>query len=150
MLKSLAESTQPKKNFNPIFVSMPIFDGMKKEDFFECIEQIESACLQSVRNICNNALVKAKVGVRKCLLGLFTTLLLSSVRQKLKWYFSTLPTTAHAAVSLNAITWKPSESMCIYISHPSRLQYTTTDETACENSDQMRYVILWLVQIILP
>ena len=45
---------------------------------------------------------------------------------------------AHAAVSLNTIINKPSESLCIYVSGYSRLHYAATGKTAQENTDTIR------------
>ena len=57
-LKTLTESTQ-QRNFDHIFVSIQIYDGTKKEGFFEWIERLKAACLQR-RDILTEALSKAE------------------------------------------------------------------------------------------
>ena len=50
-LRSLAESMQQRK-FDHIFMSILIYYGMNKEGFFEWVESLEAACMQSRRDIC--------------------------------------------------------------------------------------------------
>ena len=81
-LKSLPVTAQ-QRNFDHIFMHIPVFDGTKK-DFFEWIERLESAGLQSGSDIHNEALGKINSDKRTCLLGLHMTLLGSSIRKELK------------------------------------------------------------------
>ena len=75
---------------------------------------------------------------RTGLMDLPMTLLWSSISQESKQCFSNRPTTAQAAVSLNAVTHKPNESLYINISCYGSFHYTATDKTAHENTDPMR------------
>ena len=84
-LKTMVESTQ-QRNFDHIFVSIPIYIGTEKEEF-ELIERLKTACLQSERNICTETMGKARGDVRTCLMGLLVNLLWSSVQQELKKCF---------------------------------------------------------------
>ena len=108
VLRSLAESTQ-QRNFNHIFVSILTYDGTNKGGFFEWVQRLEAACLQSRRDIHIEALGKAGGNVRTCIMGLPVNLLWSSVQQELRRCFSNY----HAAMNLNVIMQKPSESLHI-------------------------------------
>ena len=77
-LRSLTESTQ-QRNFDHIFMSMPIHDGTNKEGFFECVERLEAACLQSRRDIHTYMLGKVGGNIRTYLKGLPVNLLWNSV-----------------------------------------------------------------------
>ena len=77
-LRHLAELTQ-QRNFDHIFASILIYDGMNKEGFFKWVERLEAACLQDGRGICTEALGKAGGDIRTCLMGLPVNLLWTSV-----------------------------------------------------------------------
>ena len=49
-MKELASNYQ--RNIDHIFASISIFDGSKKEDFYECLERFKTALLQSGNDIC--------------------------------------------------------------------------------------------------
>ena len=100
---TLAEPTQ-KRDFYHILVSIPyLIAQRKKEDFPEWIDWLELTCLQSGRDVNNDAVRKAGGHIRTYLMPIPMTLLWSSVRQEFKWHFSNLPTVSHAAVNLNSI-----------------------------------------------
>ena len=77
-LRSLAGSTQPRISDN-IFVSIWTYDATNKEGFFQWVERLDTAWLQSGRDICTEPLSKVGSDVRTCGMGLTVNLLWSSV-----------------------------------------------------------------------
>ena len=73
-LKTLAESTQ-KRNFDHIFVSIPIYDNAEKEGFFKWVERLVAACYKSGKDIHTEVLSKARSDIRTCFMGLLVNLL---------------------------------------------------------------------------
>ena len=50
-----------QRNCDHNFANIPIFDGIKKKDFFEWLERLETAYLQSRHDICTKALGRSEV-----------------------------------------------------------------------------------------
>ena len=87
-----------QRNFNHIFANIPILLGSKKEDFFEWLERLQTACLQSACDIHAEALGITGDGVWDCLLGMPTDQPLAASRE-LKRYFSDVSSLGHAAAN---------------------------------------------------
>ena len=54
-LQQLANLTY-QRNFNHIFVNIPIYDGSDRKGFFPWLEHLETACFYSGRNVKTKAL----------------------------------------------------------------------------------------------
>ena len=73
LLQSLAAYSQ-QRNFD-VFASIPVFDGKDKEQFFDWLERLVSACLQSGQAQRNEILGKTSGNAIICLVSLPMTIM---------------------------------------------------------------------------
>ena len=113
-LRQLATSTY-QRNFNYIFVSIPIYDGSDREGFFPWLECLESACFYSGRNIKTEALGRSTGPVQNVIMALPNARSWRPIREELKRCFSDQTSGGHAAAQLENMTQKPNEPLRLYI-----------------------------------
>ena len=113
-LQQLATSTY-QRNFNHIFVSIPIYDRSDREGFFPWLEHLEAACLYSRRNIKMEALSRSSGPIQNVIMALPNTRSWSCIREELKRCFSDQTSLGHAAAQLENMTEKPNESLRLYV-----------------------------------
>ena len=82
-LQQLAISTY-QRNFNHIFVSIPIYDRSDREGFFPWFECLEAACFYSGRNIRTEALGRSTGPVQNVIMALPNARSWRPIREELK------------------------------------------------------------------
>ena len=112
-LQQLATSTY-QRNFDHIFVSIPIYDGSDREGFFPWLECLEAACFYSGRNIKIEVLDRSAGPVQNVIMALSNARSWRPIREELKRCFSDQISLGHAAAQLDNITQKPNEPLRLF------------------------------------
>ena len=112
-LQQLATSTH-QRNFDHIFVSIPIYDGSDREGFFPWLECLEAACFYSGRNIKTEALGRSIGLIQNVIMALPNARSWRPIREELKRCFSDQTPLGHAAAQLENMTQKPNEPLRLY------------------------------------
>ena len=112
-LQQLATSTY-QRNFDQIFVSIPIYDRSDREGFFPWLEHLEVACFYSGRNTKTEALGRSAGPVQNVIMALPYARSWRPIREELKRCFSDQTSPGHAAAQLENMTQKPNEPLGLY------------------------------------
>ena len=102
-LQQLATSTY-QRNFDHIFVSIPIYDRIDSKGFFPWLECLEAACFYSGRYIKTEALGRSTGPVQNVIMVLPNARSWRAIRGELKRCFSDQTSLGHAAVLLENMT----------------------------------------------
>ena len=98
-LQQLATLTY-QRNFDHIFASIPLYDRSDREGFSPCLEQLESACFYSGRNIKTEALGRSTGPVLNVIMAFPNARSWRPIRVELKRCFSDQTSLGHAAAQL--------------------------------------------------
>ena len=129
-LQQLATSTY-QRNFDHIFISIPIYDGSDREDFFPWLEHLEGACFYSGINIKTEALGRSTGPIQNVIMALLNARSWRPIRKELKRCFSDQTSLGHAAAQLENVTQKPNEPLRLYIFRYSKIHKSITKRDAC-------------------
>ena len=137
-LQQCATSTY-QRNFDHIFVSIPIYDGSDREGFFLWLECLEATCFYSGRNIKTEALGRSMGPVQNVIMALPNARSWRAIRKKLKRCFSDQTSLRHAAAQLENMTQRPNEPLRLYIFRYSKIHKSVTKRDACYDTDPSRW-----------
>ena len=137
-LQQLANSTY-QRNFNNIFVSIPIYDGSDRKGFFPWLECLEAACFYRGRNVKTEALGRSAGPVQNVIMALPHARSWRAIREELKRCFSDQTSLGHAAAQLENMTKKPNEPLRLYIYRYSKIHKSVTKRDACYDTDPSRW-----------
>ena len=137
-LQQLITSTC-QRNFDHIFVSIPIYDGSDREGFFPWLEHLEAACFYSRRNIKAKALGRSTGPVQNVIMALSNARSRRPIREELKRCFSDQTSLGHAAAQLENMTQKSNEPLRLYIFRYSKIHKSVTKRDACYDMDPSRW-----------
>ena len=98
-LQQLANSTY-QRNFNHIFASIPIYDGIDREGFFPWLECLEAACIYSRRSVKTEALGRSAGPVQNVIMSLPHARSWRAIGEELKRCFSDQTSLGHRAAEL--------------------------------------------------
>ena len=132
-VQQLATSTY-QRNFNHIFVSIPIYDISDREGFFPWLECLEAACFYSGRNIKTEALGRSAGPVQNVIMALLNARSWRPIREELKRCFSKQTSLGNAAAQLENMTQKPNEPLRLYI-----CRYSKNHKSICYDTDPSRW-----------
>ena len=138
-LHQLANSTH-QRNYDHIFASIPIYDGINREEFFPWLDWLEAACYYCGRDIKTEALGRSAGPVQNVIMALPHNKSWSAVREELKRCFSDQISLGHTAAQLENMTQKPNEPLQLYIYHYSKLHKAVTQKNACHDTDPSRWL----------
>ena len=124
-LQQLATSTY-QRNFDHIFVSIPIYDGSDREGFFPWLEHLEATCFYSGRNIKTEAFGRSAGPVQNVIMALPDAHSWKAIREELKRCFSDQTSLGHAAAQLENMSQKPNEPLRLYIFRYSKIHKSVT------------------------
>ena len=119
-LQQLATSTY-QRNFNHIFVSIPIYNGSDREGFFPLLECLEAAGFYSGRNIKTETLGRSAGPIQNVIMALPNARSLQPIREELKRCFSDQTSLGHVAAQLENMAQKPNEPLRLYILRYSKI-----------------------------
>ena len=126
-MKDLVELSA-RKAYDHMFTAVPIFDGTKPELFHDWIEQIETLCQESGRDIITELLGRAGPQVQRIIKSIPENKPYSKKREELMRCCSHIQSKVHAAKELQDLMQKPEENLRAYIHRFSYLHYHATDK----------------------
>ena len=126
-MKDLVELSA-RKAYDHMFAAVPIFDGTKPELFHDWIEQIETLCQESGRDIITELLGRAGPQVQRIIKSIPENKPYSKKREELMRCCSHIQSKVHAAKELQDLMQKPEENLRAYIHRFSYLHYHATDK----------------------
>ena len=137
-LQQLATSTY-QRNFDHIFVSIPIYDGSDREGFFPWLKCLEVSCFYSGRNIKTEALGRSSGPVQNVIMALPNAKSWRPIREELKRCFSDQTSLGHVVTQLENMTQKPNGPLRLYIFRYSKIHKSVTKRDACYDTDPSRW-----------
>ena len=126
-MKDLVELSA-RKAYDHMFAAVPIFDGTKPELFHDWIEQIETLCQESGRDIITELLGRAGPQVQWIIKSISENKPYSKKREELMRCCSHIQSKVHTAKELQDLMQKPEENLRAYIHRFSYLHYHATDK----------------------
>ena len=126
-MKDLVELSA-RKAYDHMFTAVPIFDGTKPELFHDWIEQIETLCQESGRDIITELLGRAGPQVQQIIKSIPENKPYSKKREELMRCCSHIQSKVHAAKELQDLMQTPEENLRAYIHRFSYLHYHATDK----------------------
>ena len=126
-MKDLVELSA-RRAYDHMFAAVPIFDGTKPELFHDWIEQIETLCQESGRDIITELLGRAGPQVQRIIKSIPENKPYSKKREELMRCCSHIQSKVHAAKELQDLMQKPEENLRAYIHRFSYLHYHATDK----------------------
>ena len=127
-----------QRNFEHIFVGIPIYDGSDKDGFFLWLEHLEAASSYSGRNIKTEALGRSAGPVQNVIMALPNARSWRAIREELKRCFSDQTSLGHAAAQLENMTQKSNEPWNLYIFRYLKIHKSVTKQDACYHTDPYR------------
>ena len=134
-IRDLFESTK-QRNYDYLFINIPVYDGANKDEFETWLDQIEIACQiaggeQDIKIV---ALGKSKGAALDALRSLDNAAPWGIVKDELRRCFSEDKTRVHSATLLNDIRKQETgESICVYIHEFSKKHYQATKRLASKD-----------------
>ena len=134
-MRDLFESTR-QRNYDYLFVNIPVYDGASKDELETWLGQIETACQiaggeQDIKKV---ALGKSKGAALDALRSLDNAAPWSIVKDELRRCFSEDKPRVHSATSLNDIRKQETgESIHVYIHEFSKKHYQATKKLASKD-----------------
>ena len=125
---SLAEIAK-KQSYDHMFAAIPIFDGSQPELFNDWLEQIETLCAMSGRDIRTEVMGKSGPIVQRILKSIPADQKWSVQREELRRCVSDIPTKGHAAQKMQDLYQEPKENLRAFIHRFSNMHYYATGKT---------------------
>ena len=127
-MQTLADIAR-KQSYDHMYAAIPIFDGSQPELFNDWLEQIETLCVMSGRDIRTEVMGKSGPVVQRILKSIPADQRWSLQREELRRCVSDIPTKGHAAQKLIDLYQEPKENLRAFIHRFSNMHYYATGKT---------------------
>ena len=127
-MQTLAEIAK-RQSYDHMFAAVPVFDGSQPELFNDWLEQIETLCAMSGRDIRTEVMGKSGPVVQRILKSIPADQRWSVQREEFRRCVSDIPTKGHAAQKLIDLYQEPKENLRAFIHRFSNMHYYATGKT---------------------